>query len=93
MTQPFAALLKLCDRAFGLIPEPARAVLVDKRSDIFQGVHHLFGVGLPVGGQVQASITLEFAYQEIDEIPLNKPAFVVTLLWPRVWEEYEYFID
>ena len=93
MTQPFTALLELCDRALGLLPEPARAALVAKGNDIFQGTHHLFGVGLPVGGQVQASTTLEFAYQEIDKIPLNKPAFAVTLLWPRVWEEYEYFVD
>ena len=49
-------------------------------------VPHVLGVGLPVGGQVQAPARAQLAHQQRGQLRLHQPALVVALLVPGVGE-------
>ncbi len=68
----------------GTLPRGAGAVAQARRG--VEHVPHVLGIGLPVGGAVQAAGRGQLAHQQRGELGLDQPALVVALLVPGVRE-------
>src|SRR3546814_14028306 len=79
----------MCLYVFLMMQRPQRTTRTDTLfpyTTLFRSVPHLFGVVLPVGGQVQAAVSGEFLHEQRGERGLQQAALVVALLVPGVGE-------
>ena len=85
MAQLLAAGLEMRLRApVGAWHAAARSGAVGQARGRVQHVPHVLGVGLPVGGAVQATTRAQLACDQGGEGRLYQPALVVALLVPRI---------
>src|SRR5690606_18787106 len=86
--EPFATLLELGNRAF-----PGWAVLVWAAGVAVawsraHHIHHVLGIGYPVGGHVDTATPLELVTDLLHEVGLDKTTLVVPFLVPGIREKY-----
>ncbi len=85
VAEPPAACLELGQcAAVQPVTETTRSGFVDQIRAGIQCCEHMFGIGLPVGRQVEKCPGLQFTHHQIDEIRLHDAAFVMTFLGPGV---------
>src|SRR5690606_18901401 len=58
-----------------------------------ENVAHMFGVGVPVGGQVQQTARMKALVQQVHEERLDQPPLVVPILVPGVGEVHAHLVQ
>ena len=93
MAEAHASPFEVSERPAGRsLAVPSVDCKILEQARLPQGVEHLLGVVLPVGGEAQDAASTELPCDELDERRLNQAPLVMALLRPGIGKEHQNLI-